>query len=462
MFSRDCVMVIRGISGTGKTSMMKEAAEAIEGAGTKVFAFAPSAAASRGVLRAEGFQNAETIAMLLKDEKLQQSAAGQVWWIDEAGLIGTRTMAQIFALAEKWDARIVLQGDRKQNAPVERGAALRLLETGAGLIPAELKTIQRQRGTYRNAVELLSEGKTEEGFRVLDGLGWIKEVGDTDRYKMLARDYVAAVAGGKSALIVSPTHREAEHIDDCVRDELRQAGMLSREQRRFTVLQNTNLTVAQKRDLVNLSRGDVLEYHQNAKGRRKGERIVVGEAATPLDQAERFTVYHANSLAVSPGDLLRITKNGQSLEGKRLNNGNIVRVQGFTKDGDLRLSNGATIDKNWGHLSYGYASTAYSAQGRSVDVALVGQSSESFPASSREQFYVSTSRAKERVVVYTDDKTALLAAVRQSDDRMSATELVSELDHRDRAATIHRMNQHAQERSNVTLSYRAREVAHER
>jgi len=139
-----------------------------------------------------------------------------------------------------------------------------------------------------------------------------------------------------------------------------------------------------------------------------------------------------------------------------------VKVHGFTKDGDLRLSNGTTIDKHWGHFSYGYASTAYAAQGRSVDVALVGQSSESFPASSREQFYVSTSRAKERLVIYTDDKAALLAAVRQSDERMSATELVSERDHRERAVTIQRFNQHTQERSNVAQREHEREVAHER
>src|SRR5208282_3062028 len=41
--SRDRVMVIRGAAGTGKTSMMQEAVEAIEAAGTKVFTFAPSA-----------------------------------------------------------------------------------------------------------------------------------------------------------------------------------------------------------------------------------------------------------------------------------------------------------------------------------------------------------------------------------------------------------------------------------
>ena len=55
----------------------------------------------------------------------------------------------------------------------------------------------------------------------------------------------------------------------------------------------------------------------------------------------------------------------------------------------------------------------------------LGQSSMSFRASSREQWYVSVSRGKERLVVYTDDKKALQEAVAQSDERLSATELIN-------------------------------------
>ncbi len=77
---------------------------------------------------------------------------GQLIWIDEAGLLGTKTMAQVFALAERLDARVLLSGDRRQHGSVERGAALRLLEEEAGLVPAEVKDIQRQAGAYKAAV----------------------------------------------------------------------------------------------------------------------------------------------------------------------------------------------------------------------------------------------------------------------------------------------------------------------
>ena len=154
---------------------------------------------------------------LLIDERLHDKLKGQVIWIDEAGLLGTKTMSHVFDLAERLDARVIMSGDRRQHGSVERGAALRLLEEQAGLVPAEIKDIQRQRGAYKQAVQFLSEGRTEDGFRQLDALGWVREVADEDRCRVLASDYVATVAAGKSALVVSPTHREGEKITADIR-----------------------------------------------------------------------------------------------------------------------------------------------------------------------------------------------------------------------------------------------------
>jgi hypothetical protein len=55
----------------------------------------------------------------------------------------------------------------------------------------------------------------------------------------------------------------------------------------------------------------------------------------------------------------------------------------------------------------------------------VAESSESFRAADRQQFYVSVSRFKEALTIYTDDKQQLLAAVSKSSERPSATDLVS-------------------------------------
>ncbi|QJX01334.1 hypothetical protein FTUN_8978 (plasmid) [Frigoriglobus tundricola] len=56
----------------------------------------------------------------------------------------------------------------------------------------------------------------------------------------------------------------------------------------------------------------------------------------------------------------------------------------------------------------------------------IAQSATSFPASSREQLYVSASRARRELTLYTSDKAELRRAVMRSDPRPAAIELVDE------------------------------------
>lgn len=424
LHSTDRVIIIRGAAGVGKTSMMQEATEGIERHGKKVFAFAPSARASRGVLREKGFAEADTLARLLKDEKLQQNIRGQVIWIDEAGMVGTRTMAQAFSLAEKLDARIVLSGDRYQHGSVERGAALRLLEEEAGLIPAEIKEIMRQKDDYKRAVSALSEGRVGEGFQRLDDMGWVREVATAERYKALANDYVDAIAAGESALVVSPTHLEAERCTNEIRSGLKRAGTLGQNERRFLTLESTNLTEAERADAVNFSAGDVLVFHQNAKGFKKGERLTVGVGPVPTSEAARFQSFHPAYIDLAAGDVVRVTQNGKTEQGKRISNGDLLKVTGFDNGGNIVTDRG-TVGKDWGFLDYGYVVTSHASQGTDVKRVFIGQSAASFPASSMEQFYVSVSRGQKQATIYTDNKSDLLEAVRHSDERLSATELLN-------------------------------------
>ncbi|MBL9084234.1 MAG: relaxase domain-containing protein [Planctomycetales bacterium] len=427
MQSRDRVIMLRGVAGVGKTTLMQEAAEAIEASGTKVFAFAPSAAASRGVLRSDGFKTADTVARLLIDEKLQEQVKGQLIWIDEAGLLGMKTTAQVFDLADRLGARLLLSGDRYQHGSVERGAALRLLEEEAGIKPAEVKEIQRQSGDYKSAVKAFSEGQVLQGIDRLDKLGWVREIPVDQRYRRLADDYLATVVNGETALIVSPTHAEANRVTGEIRQGLRTAGMLDGDERTFTTLENKHLTEAERADVASLHPGDVLVFHQNAKGFQRGDRLTVGgKRSLPLDQAMRFQVFHASSLTLSKGETVRITRNGMTADGKhRLDNGSLYRIKDFDGAGNIVLENGWKIDKGFGHLAYGYVSTSHSGQGKTVDRVFVAQSSVSKGASSREQAYVSVSRGRRQAVIYTHYKPSLYEAIMRSDERLSATELIT-------------------------------------
>ena len=173
------VMIIRGVAGTGKTTLEQEIGEALAEGGRPVVALAQSVKASREVLRGEaGFATADTVARFLKDEAMQQSAKGGVILVDEASLLGTRDMIAVFDAADRLSSRVILVGDRRQHRSVTAGEPLKLLEETAGLKVAEVTEILRQQGDYKKAAKAFSEGRTEEGFEELDKLGWIKQVED--------------------------------------------------------------------------------------------------------------------------------------------------------------------------------------------------------------------------------------------------------------------------------------------
>ena len=465
--SRDRVTGLKGGAGTGKTRMMQATVAAIKATGKEVYAFAPSAEASRGVLRSEGFNNAETVERLLIDPQMQKQVNGQVLWVDEAGLLSVKDMKRLFDVAKEQNARVILSGDSAQHNAVLRGDALRILEKDAGLKFGVLRQIRRQTNEeYRNAVAAIAEGDTlagdgrtrlEAGIEALDKMGAIIETPGENRYRQIAKDYAAVTSerkqGGvfKTALVVSPTHREADHVTDAIREVLRDSGKLSVKEREFTALRPRNLTEADRTIAGNYSSGDVVQFHQNAKGFKRGERLTVmdagagavtvrrsngGETVLPFSEVRKFQVYQPEKLALSEGDKLRITQNGFTREPRRgalgtngkdrLNNGAVYEVDGFTRQGDIKLTNGFVVPKDYGGLAHGYVVTSHASQGKTVDKVLIALGSESLAAANREQFYVSVSRGREGVRLYTDDKAAMIDAVQDSSARLSASELMQD------------------------------------
>jgi hypothetical protein len=441
--SRDRVMIIRGVAGTGKTTLEAEIGEALAEASKPVVALAQSADASRGVLREQaGFASADTVARFLKDQEMQESARGGVILVDEASQLGTRDMLRVFDVAEAVGARVILVGDRRQHRSVTAGEPLKLLEENAGLHVAKVTDILRQQGDYKRVAQALSEGRTAQAFEKLEELGWINQVPDADRYKELAAGYLSAAAEKKkdgkqkSALVVSPTHAEADRITQAIRTGLKAKRKLG-DERIIPVWTPTHLTDTQKTDATQYESGDLLQFHQNAPGHKKGSRLIVGEAVKPpTDLANRFEAYRPAQLSLGVGDRIRVTASYKTKDGKhRLSNGSLVTVQGFTKRGDIVVDHGWAIDRDFGHLSHGYVVTSHASQGVTVDKVFVGISSESFPATYQRTAYVALTRGREQAQIFTDDLNDLFKAVSRPDDPLSATEL-SESSQQDPALPI--------------------------
>lgn len=431
--STDRVNLVDSAAGTGKTTMLRTFDRGMRLAGENVTYLGTTTKAV--VVLGEGGFSAETVAAFLLNEKLQEAARGGRVVVDEVSMLGHRDAVRLFEIAREKDLRLDLVGDSRQHGSVARGALMRALQEYGGLQPFRLSEIKRQEGKgYKRAVELFSQGKSLEGFDALDNLGWVRQIQEGDRNHAIAADYAQALKDGKTwdeVLVVSPTHVEGKAITGAIREMLRRERRLSKEEREFTRLVAANLTEAERGDAVHYRPGeiDVLQFHQNARGYKKGERIAVGDAGAnslPLDQAAMFQAYRAETIALSEGDVIRFTAGGKTADGKhRLNNGATYQVAGFTPQGDIRLANGWVVARDFGHFRHGYVETSFGSQGKTVQRVIIGQSSQSFPASNMEQIYVSASRAREMLRLYTDDKEELREAIARSSAKLAATDLVA-------------------------------------
>lgn len=473
--SHDRVVIIRGIAGSGKTTMMHEAIDAIEENGKRVTVLAPTAEAAHDVLaEQEGF-SADTLARFLVDESLQKQSAGGVVWVDEGALVGTRDLARLAEISNSINARIVLSGDAKQHQPVAAGLPFQLLEDQAGVKPFEVKTIRRQeKEDYREAVSSLSRGEAGEGLKQLDKLGFVSEIDDDDaRYKQLAVDYADSIEQQKSTLVIAPTHAERDVVTHAIRQELKSRGVISGTDHTISTLHSKRLTEAERSDPAMFASGDVIEFMTRGKGGYKpGDRLIVsktegdrvlangpgGQVEIPIDSPKSFDVYSKVERQVAKGDVLRITKNrrpDRHSGEKRLNNGTLVTLTGVTKTGDLQLSNGQTVASDWGHVDYGNVLTSYASQGKTFDRVLVAQSNLSFPASDPAQLYVSASRAREKMMIYTDDKSDLLAAVSKQRLAMNASDLIGVSSQTTTREAPHRLRQQFERLRRNTINFAA-------
>jgi len=439
------VSIIRGGAGTGKTKLLTVLNEMVSHTGKEMVFVAPTAQASRGVLASEGFKDAETVAKLLNDKDLQSKLYGQILCVDEAGLLSNKDMTALLKFVDNKNARLILVGDTRQHSSVNRGDALRILNTVGNIPTAEITRIRRQQNVeYRQAVEDLAKGNVRDGFAKLDNMGAIKDVDPLKPNEELITDYIKTIKKGKTALIVSPTNKQADAVSMELREKLRENRLLGKRELSAKKVTNLNLTEAEKSDWRNYSPGLIIRFNQNVKGIKRGSVWSVVSASEkqvnlnngsgwteiiPKDKTAAFDVCSMSKIALSNGDKVRITRNSFDKKKKRLDNGQYLEVLSINKAGEIDLINRKSkatykLDKDFGHLDYSYCTTSHSSQGKTVDEVFISQPASTFTATDAKQFYVSVSRGKHGVKVYTDDKEALLEHAAEIGDRQSALELV--------------------------------------
>ncbi len=446
--SRDGVTIFRGAAGTGKSTTLRELNGQLKAAGVKVVVAAPQAKQARN-LECDGLP-AVTLAKLLQTGELP---LGAVVLVDEAGQVGGRQMEALFDLARRHAARLILSGDTRQHPSVEASDAMRALESFAGVTTAEIRRVRRQdpklgqtaaeRATitaYRGAVEAAADGQAVPALSLLLAAGCVENLAGRDLIAAAAAEYERQHAAGLRVLAVSQTRAMVRDLNAAIVERLEARGEV-REVREVLSLAPRDVHVAEKelpetytpgtvlrlvRDYGTLRRGDLVKV-DGIKGGSLLVRDVDGHARrASLAYRDRWELLEEHTLRVGIGSVLQLRANGVCVAGKKIVNGELVRVTGFEDDGTIRVRDLAGVEKRLGHsqrvMQLGYAVTSYGSQGETVDAIILADAGVA-AATNKKQWYVSISRARRRISVFTHDARELAQRIAASGDRMLALEL---------------------------------------
>ncbi len=459
--SPDVVTMIRGGAGSGKTRLTGEAVrEAWKQIGCPVCMLAPTAKASRGVLRDEGHKGADTVAKFFFNEKLQQQARGGIIWVDEAGMLASKDLKRLLTLAVDLGARVVLMGDNRQHKAVNRCGWWEVLVEYAGVRIATVDGVMRQKGAYKEVVELLGRSDFQGAVARLERMGAIRELPRDKVLREAATDYVKTVLKGESVVMVGQTHRQIREVTDHVRAQLREAGRIKGEDRTVLRLKSRFLTEFERREKQSYRPGDVVEFHRTVKTlgngvfERKSRWEVLGHdpaghvmvqcgmslRALPLSKASAWDVYEESTIQIARGDRIRITKSdkvtaqsdklvavfmpSRRKPSHEINNGDSQVVARVSLTGKVILENGKVLPKGFGHIAHDYCVTSQAAQGGTWDRTITLMTSDSGMASNREHFNVGCTRGAKSVRVYTDSVAEMNKALERDNRVRSATAVV--------------------------------------
>src|ERR1041385_4450261 len=141
----------------------------------------------------------------------------------------------------------------------------------------------------------------------------------------------------------------------------------------------------------------------------------------------RITVCQWRDVALAEGDRLHLKANRKLASGGRVTNGELVTVKSVRSDGGVELSDGRVLDNGFREFLPGYAVTSYGSQGKTVDYVLFSDSTIK-AATNAQQWYVTISRGRRGIRIFTPDKEQLRENVGLPGHRPLAIELAADSD----------------------------------
>lgn len=453
--SRDQQTGIQGAAGAGKTSALGTAFHIADRQGVTMRGMAPSNEAAR-VLQDDINKTAQSfgsragvqttsVSQFLANLKSGQDlpAKGEIWVVDESSMVSAKHADQIQQAANRFDARVSWVGDRDQFGSVEQGRSFGQMQD-AGMRTAQIKSeIMRQKDAPNllQAATALAQAKGHESTEKAVA-AWEKDkairqvVNDEKRLDSMSREYLKGSDQVRAGtLVITPRNVERTALNDRIREGLKTEGKLSGPAVKADVYVKQDATRAQMKDARTYQAGDVVKFNRSYKALdvKSGERAqVVGvdkdkntvtlktEAGKDikLDVAGNNGRGFNTSLSrlegreIQKGDFVRFTDKDGKIDVNNGARGTVSHVDHAARVASVNMTDGSTrrvdLDKNkaWDH---GYAVTAHASQGQSPGRAIVNCNTKDSRFGNYSNFYVSGTRAKEDLKIYTDSPDRLAA-----------------------------------------------------
>ena len=443
--SKNFVTLFRGGAGTGKSYTLREVKAGLVKSHRVVHVLAPQRQQVADLER-DGFTGAQTVSAFLTQKSMRR---GAVVLVDEAGQIGGEQMLRLLDYVQINQGRVILSGDTHQHGAVEASDALRAIEKYAGLGYAELTNIRRQNPDsaktqaerhwleqYKLAVDEARRGKLGASFDRLDNHDAIVACTLADQQSKLTEHFLELFKNQQSTVVVSQSWNEIHKVNEQVRLGLKTQKLIGGAETTVTALERQDLTDAQKCDKRFYQADSILVFNRPTAGFKSGsagklrgitDKHLLIEAdnrirPVPFKELNKITVCQPKELSLSTGDRLQLKANAQSQDGRRLANGELVTVKKIHQDGRIALNDGRVLAKNYRQFVRGYAVTSYAAQGKNVDYILFSDSAVK-AATNEQQWYVTISRGRKGVKIFTADKIQLRQNITHSGHRTLALDM---------------------------------------
>ena len=427
--STDRIHGLQGRAGSGKTTVLASIREGAEKSGYIVEGFAPTSRAS-AQLREVGIDATTLQSFLARGDK-HPSATPELrhlYMLDESSLASTRQMRAFLDKLNPND-RVLVIGDTSQHQGVDAGKPFEQMQD-AGMRTSQLDRIMRQKDSeLLKAVEQLAKNNTQQGIDMLASQGRITEIlNRQERIAAIAKDYAAQP---ENTIVVSPDNRSRQQINEAVRAELLQKGVLSPDGQAFrTLTHRSDMTGADRTWAARYNARDVLQYTTGSKteGIERDSfatvRAVDARANTLTVELENGTnvtydprrlrgaqVFRETDREFATGDRIQMTSTNRELGVANRDLGTITAIENgqMSVRMDGKAERTISFDTaEFQQFDHGYAVTSHSSQGLTAGRVLAHFDTDGAHSLINTRLaYVAISRASDDARVYTNNAETL-------------------------------------------------------